>query len=245
MLRAGHAKFGGAVANLGQDCSRHLKELAKFRAPGVGMNVEQQRARCIGGIGRVHLAAGQAPEQKAIDGAEGEFATLGQIARAGHMVEQPGNLGGREIRVRQQAGARGDVGLMAGIFKPLAFVGGAPVLPDDRIVNRFSGFPVPDDGRFALVGDADRGDLPGRHPGPGDGLSAGLKHRAPEILRIVLDPAGARKMLRKFLLGGGGDSAIAPKDHRARRRGALVNRENVSRHSMSRYVTTRFGFGVR
>ena len=43
-------------------------------------------------------------------------------------------------------------------LQPLAEVGGAAVLPDDRVVDRLAGLAVPDDRRLALVGDADRGD---------------------------------------------------------------------------------------
>ena len=45
-----------------------------------------------------------------------------------------------------------------------AVVGGAAVLPDDRAVDRLAGRAVPDDGRLALVGDADGGDAPDVDP---------------------------------------------------------------------------------
>lgn len=38
-------------------------------------------------------------------------------------------------------------------------IDGAPVLPDDSPVNGFASFPVPDNGRFTLVCDADGGDV--------------------------------------------------------------------------------------
>ena len=79
--------------------SRHRS--SSHRAP---IDIEQQRARGIGGVGCVHLAAGQPPEQKTVDGAESEPAGLGERARAFHMLEQPGDLGGGEIGIEQQAG---------------------------------------------------------------------------------------------------------------------------------------------
>src|SRR3546814_9815632 len=51
--------------------------------------------RRIGGVGRVHPAAGEAPQQEAVDGAEGELAALGTLARARHGVEI-GRASGRE-----------------------------------------------------------------------------------------------------------------------------------------------------
>ena len=44
-----------------------------------GVDVEQQRARGVGGVGRVHLAAGQPPQQIAIDGAEHQFAAARRV----------------------------------------------------------------------------------------------------------------------------------------------------------------------
>ena len=48
-------------------------------------------------------ALGQVPEQPRIDGAEGEFAALGAIARAGDVVENPLELGAGEVGVEQEA----------------------------------------------------------------------------------------------------------------------------------------------
>ena len=45
-------------------------------------DIEQQRARRVGGIGQVHLAARETPQQKAVDSAESELAGLGRRARA-------------------------------------------------------------------------------------------------------------------------------------------------------------------
>ena len=48
---------------------------------------------------------------------------------------------------------------MSGLSQALTQVGGTPVLPDDGVVNGLPGFPVPDHGRFPLIGDADGRDL--------------------------------------------------------------------------------------
>ena len=66
---------------------------------------KQQRARGVGGVGDVHAAAGQPPDQQAVDGAEGELAALGASRAPGDVVEQPGDLGGGEIGIEQQPGA--------------------------------------------------------------------------------------------------------------------------------------------
>ena len=48
-------------------------------------------------------AAGQVPDQQAVDGPRGQLAGLGAASGAGDVVEQPGDLGGREVRVEHQA----------------------------------------------------------------------------------------------------------------------------------------------
>jgi len=76
------------------------------------------------------------------------------------MVEDPLQLGGRKIGIDQQPGARGDPVAMPGLAQFGAEIGGAPVLPDDGIMDRRARGPVPDKRGFALVGDADGGDVP-------------------------------------------------------------------------------------
>ena len=82
----------------------------KVRVPAARADVEQQRARGVGGVGRVHLAAGQPPEQEAVDRAEGEPPALRRRARALDVVEQPGDLRRGEIGIEQQPGTRRDRG---------------------------------------------------------------------------------------------------------------------------------------
>ena len=122
-------------------------------------DVVEQGARGVGGVGGVHPAAGEAPEQEGVDGAEGELAGLGQRARALDVVEQPGDLGGREIGIEQQPGLGRDHRLVARLLQRAADVGRAPVLPDDGAVDGLARAPVPDEAGLALVGDADGGDV--------------------------------------------------------------------------------------
>ena len=46
---------------------------------------------------------GELPNQPAIHGAEGQFALRRARARAGHVIEQPGEFGRRKVRIRKQA----------------------------------------------------------------------------------------------------------------------------------------------
>ena len=193
-------------------------------------DIEQQRARRIGGVGGVDLAAGQPPEQERIHRAERKPALLGRRARAIHVVEQPADLGRREIRIEHQAGFVRDRGLVPGGAQRRAGVGGAPVLPDDGVMDRLAVDAIPDDRGLALVGDADAGDILGVDGGLGHGLAHGRDHARPDFLRIVLDPSRRRIDLAQFLLRDGDRRELGVEHDRPRRGGALIDGDEVGRH---------------
>ena len=130
------------------------------------MDVKKRSARGIGCIGRVHLATGQAPQQKGIHRAKGQIAFFGALAGALHVIENPGDLGGTEIRIQQQASAGVDFNFMTSLAQLLAGICRAPVLPDNCVVYRLTTGAIPYHGSFALVGDAYTGEsalCPGKH----------------------------------------------------------------------------------
>ena len=131
-------------------------------------------------------------QQPAVDGAEGQLAALGARARARNLVEQPGELGAGEVRVEQQAGAPRDLGFVAGGAQLLAGCGGAPVLPDDGRRHGFAGGAIPEHRGFALIGDADRGEVARREMRGWRNASAIVARCVCQIsLRVVLHPARA------------------------------------------------------
>ena len=67
------------------------------------------------------------------------------------------------------------------------------------------------------------------------GGDAGLA--GPDVEGVVLDPAGARVVLRELLLGDGHDGAASVEDDRPRARRALVEGEDVALHSFSGSVS--------
>ena len=56
------------------------------------MNVVEQCAAGIGGIGRMDFATGKAPQQKAVNCAKGEFAIFGLLPSSG-IIENPADFG--------------------------------------------------------------------------------------------------------------------------------------------------------
>ena len=70
------------------------------------------------------------------------------------MVQDPRDFRRREIRIKQQPCTRGDVGFVAFIAKSGTNLSRTPVLPDDRIVNRFAGGAIPQNCGLSLIGNA-------------------------------------------------------------------------------------------
>ena len=100
----GDPEIGGAVLHVRQQRGGDAQDLQQLGVPVVRHDVVDQRARGVGRIGDMRLAAGQPPDQEAVDGAGQQLAALGALARAFHIVEQPGDLGAGKIRVEQQPG---------------------------------------------------------------------------------------------------------------------------------------------
>jgi hypothetical protein len=151
----------------------------------------------------VHVAAGQPPQQKTVDRAEGKFAGMRRGTRAVDGVEQPGNLAGGKIRIEHQSGLGGDFRLMTGAPQRIAIIRGAAILPDDGVVNGLAAGAIPDHRGFALIGDADAGYVFGGKAGLGHRAAHGGDRGLPDFFRIMLDMAGRWINLPQFLLRGG------------------------------------------
>ncbi len=91
---------------------------------------------------------------------------------------------------------------MTRLLEALALLGGAPVLPDDRVVDRLTAGPLPDDHGFALIGDSDRCEIRGLHRCAFERAACALELSAPDLLGVVLHPARLRIQLSEFGLRG-------------------------------------------
>src|SRR5207253_10208366 len=103
--------------------------------------------------------------------------------------------------------------------------GRAPVLPDDRAVHGPAGCAVPEQGRLALVRDPDRREVARGDPRVDEGRGRRLLDALPDLLRVVLDPAGPGEVLRKLRVAAAADGELRVDDEAGRARGALVDRE--------------------
>jgi len=149
--------------------------------------------------------------------------------------QQPFQLGSGKIGIKQQTGPGRD--LAAPILAEGRAAGsGAPVLPHNGVVKRPSRGAVPQDGGFALVGDADAGDLMGLHARQGGAAygQAGL----PYLARIMLDPAIGRIDLPQRQGMAGDDAGTDTGDveqHGAGRGRALVDGEQEAVRGQSEH----------
>ena len=176
----------------------------------------------------MHAATGDFPKQPCIHRAERELAARGGSAGAGSVVEQPCEFGRREIGIEAQPGFLRDERFGTFGAEANTGIGGAAILPHDGTVNGFVGAAIPEQRGLALVGDADGGEISGGYFCPGERLGGAISLGVPEILGLMLNPAGLRIMLRKFALRGGDGVAVEVEDEGARRSRALVERQEIT-----------------
>ena len=176
----------------------------------------------------MHVPAGEPPEQEAVDRAEREFSALGARARAVDVFEDPREFRAGEIGIEQETRALANELFRAVAGKARAVFRRAPVLPDDRAVDRPAGRALPHDGRLALVRDSDGRDVLRAEPGRGDRLACRRDRIAPDVLGVVFNPSGRRVVLRKLAPGERDGAPLCIEDDAARRGRALVDGENVS-----------------
>ncbi len=155
------AEIVGAVLDLGQQRRRDVEDVQQLRVPRVLRDVVDQRARGVGGVGGVHLAAGQPPDRGSVSIVPASSSPLlGPLPRAFHVVEQPGDLGAGEIGIEQQAGLARERLSRA---RPCCSVAQSGAVRRScqtmALWIGFAGRLVPDHHRLALVGDADAGDV--------------------------------------------------------------------------------------
>ncbi len=218
------AKNMGVVVHLRQHRVRDGEQAQQFIVPGAGVDIEELGPAGVGRVGCVHAAAGEAPQKKTVDRAEGQLACLRGGAGALHVIEDPAELGGGKIGIDQQAGARADQPLGALFAQAIADARGAAILPYDGVMDGFSARAIPDNDRFALVGNADGGDgiffaL--------DSLAGGRQRVAPDIFGIVFHPAAIGIMLGEFPPVGCQGAGVFVEEDGAGRCRALIDRQDT------------------
>ena len=199
-----------------------VQQLQQFLVPLQRVNVEQHGAGGVGHVGDMDFAAGELPDQPAVYGAEAQFAGLGLFAGAGHVVQDPFDLGAREVGVNDETRLFANLVYQAAALELVAEGRCAPVLPYDGIVHGGARFGVPYNGGFPLVGNADGCDVLAVDANLGDGLGNDGGLGRPDFHRVVLYPARLREVLGEFLLGHGTDVSVVVEDDGSGGTGSLI-----------------------
>ena len=216
--------------HLGHHRPRDVEEFQQVVVPLQRVDVEEHRARGVAHVGHMHLPACQPPDEPRVDRPEEELALLGPRPGSRNVVEDPLDLRRAEVRVDDQARFRSDVFRLSLGLQAVAVLRGPAVLPHDGVVDRFLGLHVPDDGRLALVRDADAGDVESVDVDRGDRLGDDRSLRSPDFVGIVFHPAGFGEVLRKFTLSHGTDLPLAVENDGPRAARSLVQRQDVLIH---------------
>ena len=172
------------------------------------------------------MLARELEQQPRVDRPEHRAALQGALAQAGYVLEQPLDLGTREVGVEHEAGALAHERLAAGGAKLVAAPCGAPVLPHDRRMKRIAADRVPHAHGLALVGYADCRQIPLADPGLGERLAGNGVGDLPDLTRVLLDPARPRKRWSDLARRAGDGLGPLIEDEARRRRGPLVDRED-------------------
>ena len=160
----------------------------------------------------MRFAAREFPDQPSIDRTEDELALLCSLLCALNMVENPADLRAGEIGIDRQARLVADLIHESLGLERLGDRCGLARLPDDGVVDRTARLLVPDNGRLALVRDADAGDVARDEARLLESFLHDSDHRAPDFLGVMLDPARFREVLRELLLGDTDNLGVAVED---------------------------------
>lgn len=213
--------------DLRQERFRNIENLQQLRIPAARLDVAEHRAGGVGRIGDMNPSLGQFPDQPGVDRAKRKAAAPGKGAGPFDVLEDPSELGSGEVGVHDQAGPAANRSDEFVRLELIAHSCRATVLPDDRVADRLSGLAIPDEGRLALVRDANARDLDRLRAGQPNRLAGHGKLGGPDRLGIMLNPPRLGKQLRELLLRDGDNRSGSIKQDGARTGRPLIEGENI------------------
>ena len=204
--RRGDAEVAGAVAHLRQQRRRHAEQLAQLGVPGARADVVEQRARGVGGIGRVCTPRRSAARAGSCRWCRRRAAPPSAAARAPSTWSSS-----QAILVAEKYGSStSPVFAVAAASRPCARSrshNGA-VRRSCQTMALWIGLPVSRSQStrgLALVGNADGRHVLRDNPGLGHAAAHRVHDRLPDLLGIVLDPAGRRDRSARSSRCAGGE----------------------------------------
>ena len=227
---AGQLPLGVAVHVAGRsDLRQHgpgnAQRLQDAVVPVQGLQVHEQGPAGVADVGDVDTAlraTGEVPDAPGVDVAEQHLSPLGTLPDAVDVVQDPFDLGAREVRGDGEARGGPEAIQPALLHELVADLVGAGVLPDDGVVDGLAARLLPDHRGLALIGHADRRDVGSLRARL---LEAALDHllaALPDLERVVLDPTRLGIDLFVLLLVEPNHLALMIEDHEPRARGSLI-----------------------
>ena len=172
-------------------------------------------------------AVSQFPNQPGINSTKEQFALFSSFLRTFYMVQNPANLGSREVSVNNQTSLFVEFFYVALAFQLFSQRSSLARLPNDSIIDRKSRILIPDDSCFTLVGDPDGFYLVRFYSTFDEGTGDNGLHRVPNFIGIVLNPSSLRENLSKFFLTGANFFSFFVKDDGAGTSSSLVDSHDV------------------
>ena len=198
--------------------------------PIQGVDVKHHGAAGVGIVGDVDLSAGELPDKPGLHRAKQQLSPFRALPDAGDIFQDPAQLGPGEVGVDDQTGLLPDGLRKALCFKGVAVFTGAAALPHDSGAHRLAGVPVPNYGGLPLVGNADGDNISGGGVDLMHGLHRYAQHSRPDLVGVVLHPAGPGEILGELLLGHAAHGTALVKENTAVAGGPGVQRHDVLRH---------------
>src|SRR5688572_20220058 len=181
----------------------------------------------------MNFATAQLPHKPAVNCSKCQVAPFGFCSCSAYIIQYPLKFCGGKIGVNYQPCFLLNGFCMSRSFQLITIRGRSSILPDDGMVNRFSGTSFPYHGSFTLIGDANAGDLLHFNACFGNSFSHCTVLCTPDLFCIMLYPARLRKYLFEFFLCNTCNVSMFIKNNAATARSPLVECENIMRHFYS------------
>ena len=132
------------------------EEFQQLFIPVQSMNIKKHGTRRIRIISQMLPAFGQFPNQPGINSSHQQIAFFCQFTCIFHVIQYPLSTTGRKIRIDKQSGLSLYQFAVSLIFQFFANSRSPLALPYHGMINGLAGMSVPNNHRFALIGDGKR-----------------------------------------------------------------------------------------
>ena len=166
-------------------------------------------------------------KQPGIDRAEAQLAVFRHPLPVGEPIEEPSDLGRREIGIEHQACRLPDVALVSRVGQLAARFGSAAALPHDGVRHGSAGLTIPNDGRLPLIRNADAGDAGEVEPCALHRRTGRGDRRVGNGVRVMFHPTRFGIALFEIDLRRRYRLSVTVEDDGARARRSLVQGEDV------------------